>query len=95
MSDNMSDNGDTDQIDDGIPDVATIEDLEEVFSVLEDLQGNVESLMDLGKPIPPMPICGKQVDVYQAIQHLIASINEANDIFDAVGRAFEAEGDAQ
>ena len=68
MSDNMSDNGDTDQIDDGIPDVATIEDLEEVFSVLEDLQGNVESLMDLGK-IPPMPICGKQVDVYQAIQH--------------------------
>lgn len=88
----MSDNGNIDPNDFGIPDVATKDDLEDVFSVLEDLQGRVESLMDLGRPIPTMPINGKQVDVYQVIQRLIASINEATEVFDAVGRAFEAEG---
>ena len=84
--------GDKDQIDIVFPDVATKDNLEEVISVMEDLQGRVESLIDLGRPIPPMPINGEQVDVYQVIQSLIASINEAYEVFDAVDMAFEAEG---
>lgn len=83
--------GDEDQIDIVFPNIATKDDMEEVASDLEDLQGNVKRLMDLGKPIPPTPICGKQVDVYQAIQRLIANINEANNIFDAVGRTLGEE----
>lgn len=72
----MNDNGNIDPNGYGVPDVATKDDLEEVISVMEDLQGRVESLIDLRRPIPTMPINGEQVDVYQAIQSLIASIKK-------------------